>query len=90
MEKRGGKVGQVMYLNSAVAREISTELARQEMKPKVLTFWLGVSDKKAAALCKGNAVWTTADLEAAAEGLGIDLSEMVTRCATRVKQEHPH
>ena len=70
----------MMYLNTAVAGEVSAELQRQEMKPKVLMFWLGVSDRKASALCKGETVWTMADLEAVAEGMGVDLAEMVTRC----------
>lgn len=64
---------------------MSAELRRQQMKPKVLTFWLGVSDRKASALCKGETVWSVADLEAAAEGLGVDLAEMVTRCAARLR-----
>nr|NLI50493.1 hypothetical protein [Propionibacterium sp.] len=75
----------MMYLNTAVAREVSAELRRQQMKPKVLTFWLGVSDRKASALCRGETVWSVADLEAAAEGLGVDLAEMVTRCAARLR-----
>ena len=53
--------------NATLAREVSAELTRQEMKSKVLTFWLGVSDRKASALCKGDSVWTMPDLEAAAE-----------------------
>ena len=48
----------MMYLNTAVAREVRAELERQEMKPKALTFWLGVGDKKASALYKGESVWT--------------------------------
>ena len=76
----------MMLLNTAVAREVSAELARQNLKPKVLTFWLGVGDRKAAALCRGESVWTMAELEAAAEGMGIDLFEMVTRCAARLKK----
>jgi len=42
----------------------------------VLIFWLGVSDRKASALCKGDSVWTMADLEAVTEGMGVDLPEM--------------
>lgn len=71
------------------AREVSAELRRQEMKPTVLTFWLGVSDRKASALCKGESLWTMADLEAVAEGLGVDLHEIVTRCAARLRQDQP-
>lgn len=77
----------MMYLNTAVAREVSAELRRQDMKPKVLTFWLGVGDRKAAALCRGETVWTMAELEAVAEGMGVDLSEMVTRCAARLRKD---
>jgi hypothetical protein len=77
----------MMYLNTAVAREVSAELKRQEMKPKVLTFWLGVGDKKASALCRGDSVWTMAELEAVAEGMGVDLFEMVTRCAARLRKD---
>lgn len=79
----------MMYLNTAVAREVSAELRRQDMKPKVLTFWLGVGDRKAAALCRGETVWTMAELEAVAEGMGVDLSEMVTRCAARLRKDQP-
>ena len=69
--------------------ECPAQLRRQEMKPKVLTFWLGISDRKASALCKGDSVWTTAELEAAAEGMGVDLFEMVTRCAARLRKDRP-
>lgn len=79
----------MMYLNTAVAHEVSAELARQELKPKVLTFWLGVGERKAAALCKGESVWTMAELEAVAEGMGVDLFEIVTRCAARLKKHQP-
>lgn len=79
----------MMYLNTAVAREVSAELQRQEMKPKVLTFWLGISDRKASALCKGDSVWTMADLEAAADGMGVDLFELVTRCAAHLRTDQP-
>lgn len=79
----------MMYLNTAVAHEVSAELQRQEMKPKVLTFWLGISDRKASALCKGDSVWTMADLEAAADGMGVDLFELVTRCAAHLRTDQP-
>jgi len=79
----------MLSLNAAVAREVSAELTRQEMKPKVLTFWLGVSDRKASALCKGDSMWTMEDLEAAAEGMGVDLPEMLTRCAARLTKYRP-
>lgn len=79
----------MMYLNTAVAREVSAELQRLEMKPKVLTFWLGISDRKASALCKGDSVWTMADLEAAADGMGVDLFELVTRCAAHLRTDQP-
>lgn len=78
-----------MILNTAVAREVGAELARQELKPKALTFWLGIGERKATALCKGSAVWTVAELEAAAEGLGVDLSDMVRRCAARAENQVP-
>ena len=68
-----------MILNTAVAREVSAELVRQELKPKALTFWLGIGDKKAAALCKGSAVWTMAEFEEVAEGLGVSLVDMLAR-----------
>ena len=77
----------MMYLNSAVAREVRAELESQELKPKALTFWLGIGDTKASALCKGASVWTMADLEAVAEGMGVDLSEMVMRCAARLPKK---
>jgi hypothetical protein len=57
------------------------------MKPKVLTLWLGIGDRKAAALCKGQAVWGMDDLEMVAEGMGVDLFELVTKCASRVKKK---
>lgn len=79
----------MMYLNTAVAREVSAELKRQEMKPKVLAFWLGVSDRKASALCSGESLWSMADLEAVAEGLGVDLHEIATRCPARLRQDQP-
>ena len=79
----------MMYLNTAGAREVSAELKRQELKPKVLTFWLGISDRKASALGKGESHWTVADLEAAAEGMGVDLLEMVTRCAALLRKDQP-
>ena len=71
----------MMQLNSAVARAVRAELHRQELQPKVLAFWLNVGERKAIALSEGRAVWTMSDLELVAEGLGIDLVEMVTRCA---------
>ena len=77
----------MMYLNTAVAREVSAELRRQDLKPKVLTFWLGIGDRKAAALCRGETVWTMAELEAVAEGMGVDLFEMVTRCAAHLRKD---
>lgn len=77
----------MMYLNTAVAREVRAELERQEMKPKALTFWLGVGDRKASALYKGEAIWTMAELEAVAQGMGVDLSEMVIRCAARLPKK---
>jgi hypothetical protein len=76
----------MMQLNSAVAREVRAELHRQELKPKVLAFWLNVGERKSIALSKVRAVWTMSDLELVAEGLGIDLVEMVTRCADRLKR----
>lgn len=79
----------MMYLNTAVAREVSAELRRQGLRPKVLTFWLGISDRKASALCKGDSVWTMADLEAAADGMGVDLFELVTRCAAHLRTDQP-
>ena len=79
----------MMSLNAAVAREVSAELTRQEMKPKVLTFWLGVSDRKASALCKGDSLWTMEDLEAVAEGMGVDLPDVLTRCAARPRRYRP-
>jgi hypothetical protein len=75
----------MMKLNTAVAREVSAELTREGMKPKVLTFWLGIGERKASALCKGEAVWTMVDLELVAEGMGVDLAELVSRCATRIR-----
>lgn len=77
----------MMQLNTAVAREVSAELRRQDLKPKVLTFWLGIGDRKAAALCRGKTVWTMAELEAVAEGMGVDLFEMVTRCAAHLRKD---
>ena len=79
----------MITLNTAVAREVSAELERQEMKPKVLAFWLNVGDRKASALCKGEGQWTMAELEAVAEGMGVDLPEMLTRVAARVKRNQP-
>lgn len=75
----------MMRLNMAVSREVRAELERQELKPKALTFWLGVGDAKARSLCAGNSVWTTADLESVFEGLGIDLAEMLSRCGARLE-----
>lgn len=78
-----------MTLNGAVAREVNAELTRQGMKPKVLTFWLGVGDRKASALCKGDSMWTMKDLELVAEGMGVDLPEILTRCAARLTNCRP-
>ena len=75
----------MMRLNLAVAHEVSAELERQELMPRALTFWLHVSDKKARDLCDGNAAWTMIDLETVAEGMGVDLGEMVTRCVARLR-----
>lgn len=75
-----------MYLNTAVAREIRAELERQDLKPKALTFWLGVGDRKAASLCEGKTVWTMGELEDVSEGMGVDLSEMLRRCADRLER----
>lgn len=77
----------MMVLNMAVAREVSAELARQDLKPKALTFWLGASDKRASALCRGGSIWTMPELEEVSEGLGVDLFEMVTRCAARLQKD---
>jgi hypothetical protein len=79
----------VVSLNIAVPREVSAELQRQEMKPKVLTFWLGVIDKKASALSKAECMWTLAELEAVAEGMGIDLAEMLARCSAHLQRHQP-
>lgn len=77
----------MMRLNMAVSREVRAELERQELKPKALTFWLGVGDAKARSLCAGNSVWTLADLESVSEGLGVDLPEMLARCAARLQPQ---
>lgn len=77
----------MMRLNTVVSREVSAELERQELKPKALTFWLGVSDSKARSLCSGRSVWTMADLETVSEGLGVDLPEMLARCAARLQPQ---
>ena len=77
----------MMRLNMAVSREVCAELERQELKPKALTFWLGMGDAKARSLCAGKSVWTLADLESVSEGLGVDLPEMLARCATRLQPQ---
>ena len=79
----------MMYLNTAVSREVREELERQELKPKALTFWLGISDRKAAALCQGTTVWTMAELEDVSEGMGVELPEMLRRCAARLERTRP-
>ncbi|MBB1514051.1 hypothetical protein H5399_15800 [Tessaracoccus sp. MC1627] len=75
----------MMRLNMAVSREVRAELDRQELKPKAITFWLNCSDTKARTLCAGNSVWTMPDLEDVCEGLGVEVSEMLSRCATRLQ-----
>lgn len=50
------------------------------------TFWLDVSDRRASALCKGDSMWTMEDLETVADGMGIDLPEVLTRCAARLRR----
>lgn len=72
-------------MNSAVAREVRAELEPQELKPKALTFGLGVGDEKASALYNGEAIWTMAELEGVTEG--VDLSEMVMRCAANLPKK---
>ena len=79
----------MITLNTAVAREVSAELERQEMKPRVVKFWLNVGDRKASALCNSEGQWTMAELEAVAEGMGVDVPEMLTRVAARVKRNQP-
>ncbi|AQX14850.1 hypothetical protein BCR15_01945 [Tessaracoccus lapidicaptus] len=75
----------MMRLNMAVSREVRAELERQELKPKAITFWLNCSDSKARTLCAGNAVWTMPDLEVVCDGLGVTVSEMLSRCAARLQ-----
>lgn len=48
---------------------------------------MGIDDKKASALCHGDSVWTMAELEVVAEGMGVDLFEMVTRCAAWLRKD---
>lgn len=74
----------MITLNMAVAREVREELQRQELQPKAVPFWLGVGDRKASALCKGETLWTMAELETVSEVMGVDLSEMLTRIADRL------
>lgn len=74
----------MLRLNTAVSREVSAELERQELKPKAVTFWLGVGDRRAWNLCKGSAVWTLEELEACAEGMGVSLSDLLSRVAARL------
>jgi hypothetical protein len=68
---------------------VATAAERQELKPNVLTFWLGIGDKKASALCKGDSVWTRAEIEAVAEGIGLDLFEMGRRIVARLRGDQP-
>lgn len=76
----------MMRLNSAVAREVSAELERQAMTAKAITFWLNVGTRKAKALCDGSTIWTMAELEEVAEGLGVELSVLLVRCADRLRR----
>ena len=74
----------MMLLNTAVAREIDSELKRQGLKPLALALALNAGDRKASALIRGNDVWTMAQVEAAAEMLGIGLDVLLLRCARRL------
>ena len=75
----------MMLLNTAVAREVEAEMKRQGLKPAALAIGLGVGDRKATALRQGRDVWTTEQIEAAADMLGIGLDVMLARCASRLR-----
>lgn len=75
----------MMRLNAAVARVVSAELKTADLTPKALTFWLGTSARKANALCEGSSIWTMPDLEEVAEGLGVDLADLLSQCAERLR-----
>lgn len=70
-----------MLLNSAVPREIDSELKRHGLKPLALGIALSVGERKASALIRGHDVWTMALFEAAAEmlGIGLDVLLLVAR-----------
>lgn len=76
-----------MLLNTAVARKVSAEMTRQGLKPAALAIGLNVGDRKASALRQGKDVWTTAQIEAAAEMLGVALDLLLTRCASRLASQ---
>lgn len=74
-----------MLLNTAVAREVDAEMTRQELKPAALAIGLNLGDRKASTLRQGRNVWTTAQIEAAAEMQGVGLVDvLLTRCAKRL------
>lgn len=72
----------MMLLNTAVAHEVDAEMKRQGLKPAALAIGLNVGGRKASALRQGHDVWTTAQIEAAAEMLGVGLDVLLARCAS--------